>query len=35
MIVYREKKREKEREDLWKRLGDMEISHKRQSGSAK
>lgn len=29
----REKKREKERDELWKRLGELEISHKRQVGA--
>lgn len=30
----REKKREKERDELWKRLGELEISHKRATAGA-
>lgn len=31
LCCFREKKREKERDELWKRLGELEISHKRQA----
>jgi len=32
--LYREKKKETEREELWKRLGQLEISHVRGKPSA-
>lgn len=31
LFVSREKKREKERDELWKKLGELEISHKSKS----
>lgn len=34
LSFYREKKKETEREDLWKRLGQLEISHDRGKPSA-
>ena len=32
---YREKKKEKERDELWRKLAELEISHRRREPSAK
>lgn len=31
LVICREKKRDKERDELWKRLGELEISYKDQN----
>lgn len=34
MLIYREKKREKERDELWKRLAELELNHGKKTGGA-
>jgi hypothetical protein len=34
-VPYREKKKEKERDELWRKLAELEISHRRREPSAK